>query len=223
MYQFERFYMQDKSTENIQLKNTMFLMHDLKNSIGSTLALLNIIIDDYSNSLEEEVKDLINLIIKQLMVINNSMYENLIMLKGICLPTKYVSVKQVISEASFLIDANLTTFIEIPEDLPVINTNHEKILSIFFNILHNAIRHSKNEKGSIKLSCLRKRDGYEFEIKNKIFKGDMSLESAVNNNTGIGLLCAENAICELNGKLCVETSENLEFIVRFFIPQNFPN
>ena len=116
-----------------------------------------------------------------------------------------------------LIPKNIT--IKVQENLPIVTGNIWKFNQLFQNLIQNAIKHNNKENGRIEIGFSEKENHYQFFVKDngigikaayfdQIFKVFTKLES-VSSSSGIGLSIVKKIVTFYNGKIWLESEEEV--------------
>lgn len=136
-------------------------------------------------------------------------------------PNVMVDVKALINEIFELIvqDSNVT--IELPENLPVINTERMKLQQIFLNLISNSIKYNDKEHANIKIACVEEEEAYTFSVEDngpgieeryheKVFIIFQTLQARDTfESTGVGLAIVKKIIDETGGEIWIESELGL--------------
>ena len=129
-------------------------------------------------------------------------------------------LKKVISEVlSFLgkepLYRNISINLDIPEDFPVIHSDHRSLQQVLLNLINNAIQ-SMNNGGQLNIAAKRKGDdrvsvsvqdtghGISPEDQKKIFEPFFTTRG-LNGGTGLGLSITYGIVRKLNGDISVHS------------------
>ncbi len=210
------------SLQNEQLNDyAQMVSHDLKAPLINIHTLITWFKEDNKAILEktsveplnevlfnvEKLDFLINGILDY-STIDNQNFEN----KKINLNTLIQEVLKLI-----LVPKNIT--IKVQENLPILTGNIWKFNQLFQNLIQNAIKHNNKENGRIEIGFSEKENHYQFFVKDngigikaayfdQIFKVFTKLES-VSSSSGIGLSIVKKIVTFYNGKIWVESEEEV--------------
>ena len=109
--------------------------------------------------------------------------------------------------------------IKVQENLPTLTGNIWKFTQLFQNLIENAIKYNNKEKGTVEIGFTEKENHYQFFVKdngvgikaayfNKIFKVFTKLES-ISSSSGIGLSIVKKIVNFYNGKIWLESKEEI--------------
>jgi len=115
------------------------------------------------------------------------------------------------------IPENIT--LKIQDKLPVLHCEKTRISQIFQNIIDNAVKYNNRERGEIVINFTETISHYQFSVKDngkginqkyhdKIFEIFQTLETN-KNSSGIGLYIVKKQVNYLEGKIWVESKENI--------------
>jgi PAS domain S-box-containing protein len=140
-------------------------------------------------------------------------------------PNVMVDVKALINEIFELIVQNSNVTIELPENLPVINTERMKLQQVFLNLISNSIKYNDKENAIIKIACVEEEEAYTFSVEDngpgieeryheKVFIIFQTLQARDTfESTGVGLAIVKKIIDETGGEIWIESE--LEIYTRF--------
>ena len=140
-------------------------------------------------------------------------------------PNVMVDVKALINEIFELIVQNSNVTIELPENLPVINTERMKLQQVFLNLISNSIKYNDKENAIIKIACVEEDEAYTFSVEDngpgieeryheKVFIIFQTLQARDTfESTGVGLAIVKKIIDETGGEIWIESE--LEIYTRF--------
>ena len=142
-------------------------------------------------------------------------------------PNVMVDVKALINEIFELIVQDSNVEIEIPENLPVINTERMKLQQVFLNLISNSIKYNDKEKAVIKIACVEEEDAFTFSVEDngpgieeryheKVFIIFQTLQARDTfESTGVGLAIVKKIIDETGGEIWIESE--LGIYTRFLL------
>ncbi|OIQ20170.1 MAG: two-component sensor histidine kinase [Flavobacterium sp. MedPE-SWcel] len=224
--------------QNLELQNQELneyahvVSHDLKSPLRNVNTLVNWIIEDNGETLTEDSKDSLNLVLSNVEKMD-------LIIKGIL---DYSSIDKLQSE-SRIVDFNvliseiirttsLPEHIELKKDneLPKIYGNYHRFKQLFQSLINNAIKYNDKEKGNINIGCVYKGNMVEFYIKDngigipeayfdKIFNVFTKLEND-NHSSGIGLSIVKKIISFYGGKIWLESELKKGTTFFFTLKQN---
>lgn len=132
-------------------------------------------------------------------------------------PNVMVDVKALINEIFELIVQDSNVEIEIPENLPVINTERMKLQQVFLNLISNSIKYNDKEKAVIKIACVEEEEAFTFSVEDngpgieeryheKVFIIFQTLQARDTfESTGVGLAIVKKIIDESGGEIWIES------------------
>tara|TARA_R110002126_G_scaffold157104_1_gene304602 strand:- start:29071 stop:30360 length:1290 start_codon:yes stop_codon:yes gene_type:complete len=143
---------------------------------------------------------------------------------------KFIDLNVLVREAIKLILVPQQVKISIQENLPTLYGNTWRFNQVFQNLIQNAIKYNDKENGFIEVGFLEKENYFEFFVKDngmgikpryfdKIFKVFTKLDSE-SSSSGIGLSTVKKIIDFYDGKIWVESEENIGTAFYFTIPKN---
>ncbi len=195
--------------------------HDLKSPLRSINALIAWIKEDNQGNLNEATLTNFNLIddvLHQMENLISSILEHskidykLSKKNDVDLNILLNEIKKVI-----FIPENIT--LKIQDKLPVLHCEKTRISQIFQNIIDNAVKYNNRERGEIVINFTETISHYQFSVKDngkginqkyhdKIFEIFQTLETN-KNSSGIGLYIVKKQVNYLEGKIWVESKENI--------------
>ncbi|WP_010135072.1 sensor histidine kinase [Ochrovirga pacifica] len=192
--------------------------HDLKSPLRSVDALASWLIEDYSEVLDENGRETLGLIrknVEKMDALITGILEYSTVSKSDH-KTYDVDLDLLVRELLTYVDLPNHIQIKIPKKLPIVNGDRHRMQQLFQNLIVNAINYNDKERGVIEIGFNDKINLYEFYVKDngkgieapyldKIFKAFFKLE---NNPESIGLgLSIVKRIVELYGGTIRSESE----------------
>lgn len=212
----------DLSIQNQELSDFAHIVsHDLRSPLRSIEALTSWLQEDYEEMLGEKG-------FKDLELIRNNVVKMDTLIGGILeystigktrVKSLDVDLNELIEEIRSIIYLPDTIEIIVKERLPVIKGNKYRLQQLFQNIIDNAIKYNDKEKGIVEVSCVDKKEFWQFSIKDngkgiektyfeKIFKIFQKLEKTP-NSIGIGLSIVKKIIAFYKGEIWLESELNI--------------
>ena len=211
-----------KKVDNInkELKDFVSIVsHDLKAPLRGIKTLANWILSDYSDKLDEQAKEHINLLLERV----ERMYN---LIEGALQYSRagHTKEKQVLVDLNNFIPEvinmvvppdNITVTIE--NELPVIECEETHIMQLIQNLLSNSIKYMDKPQGWIKISCTEQDDFWKFSVADngpgiekkhfeRIFKIFQALPTSPDfEGTGVGLTVAKKIVELYEGRIWVES------------------
>jgi PAS domain S-box-containing protein len=136
-------------------------------------------------------------------------------------PNVMVDVKALINEIFELIVQNSNVKIELPDNLPMINTERMKLQQVFLNLISNSIKYNDKENVLIKIACVEEQEYYTFSVEDngpgieeryheKVFIIFQTLQARDTfESTGVGLAIVKKIIDETGGEIWIESELGL--------------
>ena len=229
----EKLYKSEEELKGLNATKDKFfsiIAHDLKNPIGASKQLMDIMVDDYDDLDENEKKEIIN----EIASATDNTYELLLQLldwsrsqRGIIdfnpekIDVNYIAKNNIEllktaadnKEISLINNLNTNTFV---------NADPNMLTTIFRNLLSNAIKFTPNngritissrvssQDNFIELSVSDTGVGISEENINRLFKLDTGNSTLGTNNekgTGLGLILVKEFVEKHGGKIWVESEE----------------
>jgi signal transduction histidine kinase len=132
-------------------------------------------------------------------------------------PNVLVDVKGLLNEIFELIVQNANVKIELPENLPVLNTEHMKLQQVFLNLISNSIKYNDKDSVKINIACEEEVDFFKFSVEDngpgieeryheKVFVIFQTLQARDTfESTGVGLAIVKKIIDETGGQIWIES------------------
>lgn len=198
------------------------LAHDLKSPIFSIDGFSELLLSDYKEQLDEEGRDFLGRVRSSAHQMKRVLDDMLHLIKLLSRPNakRPVNLRELIDEIRLkfnsLIDDGGVQF-EVPEDLPTVNADPEKIREALSGLISNALIFSDREKGERHVSIHHERDGAFHKIcivdngigidpryVAQIFEIGMKLDKSRGEGPGYGLYLARRVIESHGGVLTVD-------------------
>ena len=202
------------------------LSHDLKSPIFAVDGFSELLISDYLDKLDEEGQDFLRRIRSSSQYMKRVLDDMSHMVKLLARPTARRPtpmreiVEEVIQKHSFLIEEGGVQ-VDVPQDLPVMNVDAEKIREALNALLSNALFFSDKPKGERRIAieasvdhdrqriCVRDNGiGIDPRYINQVFDlgGASKLDRSRGGGPGYGLYLAKRVIETHGGELTVEST-----------------
>jgi len=226
---FEKLYLQKMDLKqyaekvegiNKQLDEFVYIVsHDLKAPLRGLASLATFMEDELGESPKAEVLDILSM-----MKSRTARMQNLI--DGILHYSRMansktenedVNVKELLNNIIDLICPPSHISINIPDNLPVINSEKIKLHEVFQNLISNAIKYNDKAIGEVRITFEEKKDKYEFSVhdngtgikpehQEKIFGIFQTLQPKDKiESTGIGLTIVKKIIEQQEGLISVQS------------------
>lgn len=204
--------------------------HDLKSPLQSLDALTTWIMQDYSSKLGEGGTEIINLIRENVEKMD-TLIQGILEYSTIGKNNKIlyrVNLNQLIEEIILTQENPNDVKILIPQKLPTITGDNQRLELLFGHLLENAIKfNNKKGNGFVEITYKDKASHWQFSVKdngvgieeqylNKIFIAFQKLENDY-KSTGIGLSIVKKIVESYQGKIWVISKENEETTFFFTI------
>jgi len=215
------------------------LSHDLKSPIFAVDGFSELVLSDYQDKLDDEGQDFLRRIRSSAQYMKRVLDDMSHLVKLVSRPNARKPtplrevVEEVIAKYNFQIEEGVVQ-VDIPNDLPVVNVDPEKIREAIGSIIANALFFTDREKGERHLAidvsndggggmrfCVRDNGiGIDPRYANQVFElGGMSkLDKARGGGPGYGLYLAKRLIESHGGTLSVETDPGVGSTFCFTIP-----
>jgi len=205
---------------NKELKDFAYIVsHDLKAPLRGIRTLADWISTDYSNKLDEEGKEQINLL-------NNRVDRMHGLIDGVLQYSRVGREKEkcVMVNLNELVPAIIDSIappenitITIENELPLVECQETRIIQVFQNLLSNAVKYMDKPDGQIRIGCVEEADFWKFSVADngpgieekhfeRIFKIFQTLVPRDEvESTGVGLAVVKKIIEMYGGKIWVES------------------
>jgi two-component system, LuxR family, sensor kinase FixL len=220
---------------NQELKDFAYIVsHDLKAPLRGIHSLATWITDDYSDVLDEDGKEQLQLLMDRV----NRMHD---LIEGILQYSRVGNVHEekttidlqlLLPEIIDLLSPPPHFSIMIETALPCINAEKTRIKQVFQNLISNGIKYNDKEKGTIAIGCNRENNAWHFYIRDnglgiekKHFETIFKMFQTINpkadiESTGIGLTIVKRIIELYGGTISVESEYGKGTTFYFTIPQD---
>ncbi|RUR86749.1 ATP-binding protein [Chlorogloeopsis fritschii PCC 9212] len=193
--------------------------HDLKAPLRGINSLSEWLLADYADKLDDEGKELINLLIHRVKKLHNLIeailqYSRVGRIKE---TIKQVNLNEIVTDVIELFQPLENIQIEIANQLPVVNCEKTRIEQVFQNLLGNAIKFMDKPQGKIVIACLEENNEWKISITDngpgiekqhfvRIFQMFQKLSDSKDlDSTGIGLALVKKIVEMYGGKVWVES------------------
>lgn len=207
--------------------------HDLKGPLASVMGIVNLARIENEGNLNEKYFNMIETSIKRLDRTLMDLIELARTRKGSTKKSKinfYTLIKEIIGSLEHLAGFERIDFqFEIDPDLEIV-ADKVLMLSVFQNLIHNAINYSLSKNPWILISGTKLKDSYEFKvsdngtgipdkIRDKVF-GMFYRGHPDSSGSGLGLFIVKNALDKMNGTIRFESIEKQGTTFYVNIPVN---
>lgn len=232
----------DLEATNQELNDFAYIIsHDLKAPLRSIGSLADWILNDYSDKLDQEGKDYMNLLVRRVRRMH-SLIESLLgysvlgrFINKMVMTDILQTVKDVIVELSPPPNIKIT----ITDNLPILMFEKDLMRQVFYHLIGNAIRFIDKEpvgdshkKGEIKITCSEEHNIWKFGVEDngigieekyfeKIFQIFQTLTPRDElENNGIGLTIVKKIIEMYGGSIWVKSTPKIGSTFFFTLPKN---
>jgi len=207
--------------------------HDLKAPLRGINELSEWISEDYSDKLDKEGKEDLNMLRERTSKMND-------MIQGILEYSRVgrteekaeqIDLNELVKDLIELLAPPDNIEILVENKLPKYMADQTRLTQVFQNLLSNSIKYIDKPKGIIKIACTEKENEWKFSVSDngpgieakyfeKIFKIFHTLETDLENkSTGIGLTIVKKIIDLYEGKIWVESEIGKGTIFYFTLPK----
>ncbi len=220
---------------NQELRDFIYIAsHDLKSPLRAIGTLANWIATDYSDKLDKDGKEQLDLLVKRV----NKMHD---LIDGILKYSKIehvreenvkVNINELLKEVIDMIDLPENTKITVENELPSLLCEKTRIMEVFQNLISNAVGYMDKPEGLIKIACIEDYGYWKFSVSDngpgieekyfeKIFKIFQTLSPPdKQGNTGVGLTIVKKIIKTHGGDVWVESEVGQGSTFFFTLPEN---
>ncbi len=220
---------------NEELENFAYIVsHDLKAPIRGIGSLVSWLRDDYGKVLEDEGNNLLNLMEKRVLRMQQ-LIEGILKYSRVGrtdTEVKEIDLNELVRDVIDTIAPPADTFeIKYENPLPKIVNSEVRIGQVFQNLISNAIKYSDKDKCIVSVGVREDGSFWEFYVKDngpgikpnyhdKIFKIFQTLQARDKfESTGIGLSIIKKIIDQNDGKIWLESDEGQGCKFLFTLPK----
>jgi len=213
------------------------LSHDLKSPIFSIDGFSDLLLGDYTDKLDEEGQDFLRRIRSSAQQMKKVLDEMSHLVKLLARPNLprptplREIVEEVILKCNYQIEEGGVT-IEIPDDLPTVNVDSEKMREAIGALFANALFFNDRPKGerSIVIDCNVDPDGYRLCVRDngigidprytkQIFDLGLKLDKSRGGGPGYGLYLAKRIVESHGGSISVDSAPDQGSTVCLTVPR----
>ncbi|MFB2768635.1 ATP-binding protein [Pelatocladus sp. BLCC-F211] len=212
--------LKELESTNKELNDFAYIVsHDLKAPLRGISSLSEWLLSDYADKLDDEGKELINLLIARVKKIYSLIdailqYSRIGRIKE---EIRRVNLNDVVTEVTELLEPIENIQIDISNELPIVDCEKTRIEQVFQNLLSNAIKFIDKPQGKITIACTEKNGYWQISVKDngpgiekehfeRIFKIFQKLSDNKNSDsTGIGLAIVKKIVEMYGGEVWVES------------------
>ncbi|UCC98972.1 MAG: PAS domain S-box protein [Phycisphaerales bacterium] len=211
-----------KEVENVNQELNDFasiVSHDLKAPLRGVKTLANWILTDYSDKLDENGTEQINLLSSQV----DWMYQ---LIDGVLEYSRvgrvkeekvWVNLNELIPKIVEMVSPPENIAITVKSDLPVVMCEQTRITQVFQNLLSNAIKYMNKPQGRVEVGCVEQEGFWKFSVADngpgidekyfdKIFKIFQTLSPRdKSESTGVGLTIIKKIVELYGGRIWLES------------------
>lgn len=213
------------------------LSHDLKSPIFSIDGFSDLLLGDYTDKLDEEGQDFLRRIRSSAQQMKKVLDEMSHIVKMLARPNMprltplREIVEEVVLKCNYQIEEGGVT-IDIPDDLPTVNVDPEKMREAIGAVVANALFFNDRPKGerTIGVDCNVDPDGYRLCVRdngigmdprytNQIFDLGLKLDKSRGGGPGYGLYLAKRIVESHGGSISIESVPDQGSTVCMTIPR----
>jgi light-regulated signal transduction histidine kinase (bacteriophytochrome) len=225
---------EDLNKSNKELEDFAYIVsHDLKAPLRGINELSEWISEDYSDKLDKEGKEDLNMLRERTSKMND-------MIQGILeysrigrteLEEEKIDLNNLVEGVIALLAPPDNIKITIEDKLPEYTANGTRLGELFQNLISNAVKYIDKPEGIIKISCTEEENQWKFSVSDngpgidekyfeKIFKIFQTLGTEpTGESTGIGLTIVKKIIDLYEGKIWVESAIEKGTTFYFTLPK----
>lgn len=214
------------------------LSHDLKSPIFAVDGFSELLVSDYLDKLDEEGQDFLRRIRSSAQYMKTVLDDmsHMVKLLGRATARKPTPLREIVEEVilkyNFQIEEGGVR-VDVPEDLPVVNADPEKMREAIGAILSNALFFTDKPKGerTVVIECTREGTGHRLCFRDngvgidpkyaqQIFElgGVSKLDKQRGGGPGYGLFLARRIIEDHGGQISVESTPGQGTTICFTLP-----
>lgn len=219
---------------NKELESFAYIIsHDLKTPLRGISSLSEWFIQDYSDVLDENGKEFLELLKDRVKRMENLIDGVLIYSRvgRVGMETTKVDLKKLIQEHVHLAQYEKKVDLSFKGDFPVLETSKVMFSQLFGNIIDNAVKYCNKEEVKIEIGAKKEDDNFTFYVKDngpgipedfheKVFQIFHTLDTKdENKSTGIGLTIVKKIIDIFEGEIHIRNPKEGGAMFEFTIPQ----
>ncbi len=223
------------SEVNNELKSFAYIVsHDLKAPLRSIGSLTDWMIADYSDKLDDEGREYLQLIKGRITRLGN-------LIEGILdysraskkmTKRKAVDLNQAVEDVLFMLNPSANFEVNVAKGLPLVLCEPTKIRQVFQNLISNAIKYNDKKMGKLDIGYEKKGDwlyfyvadngpGIDEKYHEKIFEIFQTLQSRDDiESTGVGLTVVKKIIEGSGGEIWVTSEMGKGTTFHFNLPHS---
>ncbi len=212
--------LKELESTNKELNDFAYIVsHDLKAPLRGISSLSEWLVSDYADKLDDEGKELINLLIVRVKKIYSLIdailqYSRIGRIKE---EIRRVNLNDVVKDVIELLEPIENVEIDITNELPIVDCEKTRIVQVFQNLLDNAIKFIDKPQGKITIGCTEKNGYWQISVADngsgigkehfeRIFKIFQKLSDNKNSDsTGIGLAIVKKIVEMYGGEVWLES------------------
>jgi len=234
----QRLKMINSRNKNIAHQLAM-LGHEIKSPLTRIVALSEFLLKEIPGKLNDEQKEYLQDIYNNSYILMNSINSLLSLSKSeagyLCLNSSPQNINEVVESVVLKVDSiaaskGLLLVVDVPQEVPIVNFDRDKIEQILFNLLDNAIKFTQKGRIAIKVRVDDEQEqlvvsvedtgvGIEEKNKDRVFEKFFTQKGSLNpGGSGLGLAVVKDFVELHGGKVWLESSVGKGTRVSFTIP-----
>ncbi len=220
---------------NRELKDFAYIVsHDLKAPLRGIKTLAEWLTTDYSDKLDENGKEQMNLLVGRVNRMQNLIdgvlrYSRIGRVKE---DIVQINLNELVSEVVDMVAPPANISITIENELPTVECERTCITQVFQNLISNAVKYMDKPQGWVKIGCVEEDGRWKFSvsdngpgIEEKYFEKIFQIFQTIarrddKESTGIGLSIVKKIIEAHGGKVWVESRVGEGSTFYFMVPKN---
>ncbi len=212
--------LEEVKSANEELKDFAYVIsHDLKAPLRGIKTLADWLATDYMDKLDENGREQINLLSRQVQRMHN-------LIDGVLQYSRvgrvkekqvHVNLSELVPQVIDMVAPPENIEITVENELPVVECEETRIMQVFQNLLSNAVKYMDKPQGQIRIGCVEEDAFWKFSVSDngpgikekhfeKIFQMFQTLSPRDEfESTGIGLTVVKKIIEMYGSKIWVES------------------
>jgi PAS domain S-box-containing protein len=207
--------------------------HDLKSPLRAIGTLTDWIYTDYEHQFNDQAREQMQLI-KGRVSRMNELIDGILRYSEIGRGARHlqeVNLQTLVPEIIQMVDVPENVTIDIVDSLPTMTCEKSRIMQVFHNLIHNAVKFMDKPEGRIEIGCIEQEQAWVFRVKDngpgidvkyheKIFRMFQTLAPRDElESAGIGLAVVKKIVEIHGGKVWVESKTDDGCTFMFTLPK----